>query len=41
MLYFHGLRDIPVAFRTNNKRYYIQCKVLGEVIKFGLPLRNA
>ncbi len=41
MLYFHGLRDIPVAFRANNKRYYIECKVLGEVIKFGLPLRNA
>ena len=41
MLYFHGLRDIPVAYRTNNKKYYIQCKILGESLKFVLPLRNA
>ena len=41
MLYFHGLRDIPVAYRTNNKKYYVQCKVLDEVLRFALPLRNA
>jgi hypothetical protein len=41
MLYFHGLRDIPIAYRNNNKKYFIQCRLLGEVVKFALPLRNA